>query len=88
MATRTDPKHCACASATRESVSDYLMTRVVDFVCSASERGVEIWIQRLPLDERDQAFCAPSVRTVWRFGESDFLWTREIVFLAPPVSVI
>ncbi|GFV37218.1 hypothetical protein TNCV_1056221 [Trichonephila clavipes] len=36
VATRTDPKHCACASAKRESVSDYLSTREVDFVCSAT----------------------------------------------------
>ncbi|GFV15527.1 hypothetical protein TNCV_4835531 [Trichonephila clavipes] len=78
---RTDPKHCACASATRESVGDYLSTRevkilcapsvsvvwrfgvrdylstrAVEFVCSASERSVEIGIQRLPLNERGQVF--------------------------------
>ncbi|GFW43727.1 hypothetical protein TNCV_4770761 [Trichonephila clavipes] len=43
VATRTNPKHCACVSAKPESVGVYLSTRAVDSVGSISERSVEIW---------------------------------------------
>ncbi|GFV63776.1 retrovirus-related Pol polyprotein from transposon TNT 1-94 [Trichonephila clavipes] len=42
VATRTDPKHCACASAKPEAVGVYLSTRAVDSVGSANQNSEQI----------------------------------------------
>ncbi|GFU12246.1 hypothetical protein TNCV_4600471 [Trichonephila clavipes] len=65
VATRTDPKHCTCASAKPESVSVYPSTRSVDFVGSASERSVEIGSVSTSRQERSQDFvCSIRERSV------------------------
>ncbi|GFS79437.1 hypothetical protein TNCV_2369751 [Trichonephila clavipes] len=64
------------------SLSDYLSTRAVDFVCSAIEHSVEIGIQQLPLNERGQVFCALSyIRVLRKEAKAHSAgFTRELVY--------